>query len=668
MEKLPKFIPTKAEGNDLCDGHSQNSIAKAIGKHMLSVDSNVDNKLPRIIGVEGEWGCGKSNVIECLDKHTLPELTNTKHDQKDVPYFFFTYDAWGHQEDLQRRSILELLTKKLIDDNILTGLTTMMVFDDKVNKEPELKKCTWTEKLNSLIAKKSYTKTISRPSVYNSTKWFVLALFFTGIIPTALGALHVIGSPILGGICWPYGLLIILSPIIIFMFFMQVSVCNKRSSWHEMWSMYNTSAQDNTTSYTISELEPSVKEFQEWMHDISNGLPDNKKLVIVFDNMDRLPSKKVKTLWSSIHTFFAGNDYRNIWCIIPYDKAHLAKVYGENHNKYETTTQFINKTFSIVFRIPAPVTTDYKGLFNKLWQLAFSECKEIDNSDCDIVNRMYRKTHKEPNARQIITFINKLVSLINIWEDKISIKAMALFAINQDDILKNPEDEILSGTYLKNLEAFFTDDEHLKTEISSMAYVVSFGLSSQIPLKKYLRKCLSDGNCANIVEYSNKNLSFYTILNEEIVETDHENVDSAVKCLVTLQDSKIKDKQNQLVVSNCWNILADAYKPNIEGEKTFRQTIKDLMQNADKSRATKVGQSFINSFISGKEPHEGDTYFTVYKEFTDFTTKNNIKILNIPEVILDPPHFLKYLEYAKEDYFNYPISCPNENLVNSCDE
>lgn len=36
-------------------------------------------------------------------------------------YFTFTYDAWGHQEDLQRRSILETMATNLINNKVLQG-------------------------------------------------------------------------------------------------------------------------------------------------------------------------------------------------------------------------------------------------------------------------------------------------------------------------------------------------------------------------------------------------------------------------------------------------------------------------------------------------------------------------------------------------------------------
>lgn len=340
----PQFIPTNPTGKDLYDGLSQERVANAIAAHISSVDADGNNFLPRILGIEGEWGSGKSNVIKYLDEVILSK-------NKSYKYHFFNYDAWGHQEDLQRRSILELLTRELIDKEILSGQTTMLAFDEKVDKEPEIKKCTWTEKLNSLVAKKSYTRTLTRPSVFNSTKFFGLALLFTGMMPTLINALKLPDE-----IGYEYRLGVMFLPLALFFLIMFVLVLIGKASFKEMWSMYNTSAQNNSTAYSISELEPSVKEFRQWMQDISNDMPRKQKLVIVFDNMDRLPQDKVKTLWSSIHTFFAEKGYDNIWCIIPYDRKHIAHIYDD---KEDITTHFINKSFPVVYRVPAPVISDY---------------------------------------------------------------------------------------------------------------------------------------------------------------------------------------------------------------------------------------------------------------------------------------------------------------------
>lgn len=103
---MNEFISNSPHGKDFFEGKSQQLVAKAIYESI----NNVKN-LPHIIGLEGDWGSGKSNVIK-----QLSDISGF-----DRSYYLFTYDAWGHQEDLQRRSILEVLTTELIKKEFLVG-------------------------------------------------------------------------------------------------------------------------------------------------------------------------------------------------------------------------------------------------------------------------------------------------------------------------------------------------------------------------------------------------------------------------------------------------------------------------------------------------------------------------------------------------------------------
>ena len=83
MSSKAVFLSNRPLGKDLLDGKSQDYVAQAIKKHIEEVDLEMDtqNSLPRIIGVEGSWGSGKSNMLLQLQ------------DKLKSNYYFFTYDA-----------------------------------------------------------------------------------------------------------------------------------------------------------------------------------------------------------------------------------------------------------------------------------------------------------------------------------------------------------------------------------------------------------------------------------------------------------------------------------------------------------------------------------------------------------------------------------------------
>lgn len=86
--KYPHFIPDKPQGEDVFEGKSQEHLAASICNYIKSIDVKPDKEdelnIPRIIGLEGGWGTGKSNVVNMIGG----ELSK-------VGYYTFTYDAWG---------------------------------------------------------------------------------------------------------------------------------------------------------------------------------------------------------------------------------------------------------------------------------------------------------------------------------------------------------------------------------------------------------------------------------------------------------------------------------------------------------------------------------------------------------------------------------------------
>ena len=68
--------------------------------------------------------------------------------------------------------------------------------------------------------------------------------------------------------------------------------------------------------------------------------------------------------------------------------------------KNKLTNFFIEKTFPVVYRIPAPIITDYRGVFKKLFDNAFGSRNEQD-----LINRCYRLKFPSPNMRKMISFL-----------------------------------------------------------------------------------------------------------------------------------------------------------------------------------------------------------------------------------------------------------------------
>lgn len=646
MSRKADLLSNKPLGKDLLDGQSQDYVAQAIKKHIEEVDLKKDtqNALPRIIGVEGSWGSGKSNMLLQLQ------------DKLKSNYYFFTYDAWGNQEDLQRRSILEQLTDELIQEEQLVKDTEITILDTDLDKEPTVKKCTWKRRLFALVARKSTTHNVTVPKMESSTKAFALMLLFFAIVPTVLDAMKPDNAP-----CW-YSWLILSLTLFPFLIFL---ICKwaYKWSWREMWKMYQTEGRTDSATYTISELEPSVTEFRKWMDDLANSLIDGKRLVIVFDNMDRLPRKRVRQLWSSIQTFFAGKDYSKVWCIIPFDREHLANAFSEEENsddnKLKLTNYFIEKTFPVVYRIPAPIITDYRGVFKKLFERAFGAREEQD-----LINRCYRLKYPTPNMREMISFINKCVSQCHTWGDDIRLTSIVLFELNKDIIFKEnkPDEVIVNGGYMGDFGGVIDNDEVLPIEMSSLVYGVPKKKSAQLPLKNLTEKTLASKDASNFDQYASEQPEFFVILDEVTGGMDAAHLDNAVMHVSSINKENITD-ENLKLLDKIWLRLGRVYLKRTQNETSFREEVRLLVDNCPKQELKeKIAKKFIDLFATGeKNEHKGEEWFFVYQAFDAFTKEKGVNV-QLPEKILKAGDFLEYVFFAQDKYKNFPISCANSDV------
>jgi len=654
----PRFISSKPCGIDKFGGKSQERLTDAIVKHIISTDENYkaltdeDKKksLPRIIGLEGSWGVGKSNVI----KQIKEKLEKT--------YYLFEYDAWGHQEDLQRRSFLELLTSKLIDKKILTGNTQVQV------KGGESKTVTWEDKLQYLLARKTKTETEKYPQI---SKSMVVSFSVAILTPIAIfcGIILKLNN------FW-LSLLIAVIPIMIALIIWGIAaVRNKKyRNCDYLLALYNDKVENDICYEIISVDEPTVTEFKKWMLDISKHIGEQKKkvkkkLIIVFDNMDRLPAEKVKALWSSIHTFFSEDGFENIWAIVPFDEQHLSCAFGESSDeeKKQLTKYFISKTFPIVYRVPFPVITDFKQLFNELFEEAFGNT-EINRQEK--INRIYRLENPNATVREIIEFINQMVALKNIWHDEINILYIAIFVLKRDELLKldpkrNVAEKILSGGYLgKYIPSIVQDDEVLQKNISALVYGVPLKNAEQIPMSKYLDICFSF-EYNDINKYANST-AFMPILSDKINNADDPvQIYRIIQSLSQLDNTKFSEVDKK-AIDLLWNTIA---QKQIK-VRLVKQEIDEcykllLLRIDDENRQTVV--KYICGQIQLFEEFKGENYYSALKNLGDFFESNNIDIKvtdNLIDLEKTPEIFIDYVLSAKENYPLYKLTVKPDELDN----
>lgn len=652
-KQYPRFIIDKPTGDDVFEGQSQTHLANNISDYMRSNDSiGIDNKakMPRIIGVEGSWGSGKSNVV-----------TKISNILKKDGYYTFTYDAWGHQEDLQRRSILETLTDALIKEKVLVGKVKIQM------RNGEEHSAEWKDQLSLLLSNKTTTITKSQPKLSGSA---ILGI----VLIAAFTVFNLLISQFLENDCisisWVWVLIECL-PIIIGVL-LAIYYRVKDGNWKNVFTLLTQNDDSTIDEQFTSSEEPSIMEFKNWMRAISSYLNKSKsneikKIIIVFDNMDRLPSEKVMQLWSAIYTFFAGSDFENIWTIIPYDNRHLCEAIYECKNDGEIKNKFkcfINKTFPIVYIVPQPVITDYNRLFNKYFEDAFGKEEHDQKHICQVFTRI----HFNPNPRTVIAFVNELVAMRLQWPDKkYRLQNIALFILKKDYLLYDEnslDNNLVSDTLFKDISSFYPEQESVRTQLCQFAYgLQDESLAGELPLRRLLSTTIKSGG--SLVGFVDKPHFVSVLENILAKEVEIQTLDNAVKSLSTLEVNDFPDNEKESIRKK-WDMFANMKSAVSYNDLQFDDTLATIIQHATSQRVKNMCKLYMET-IQKCEIGNGSEYFSVLNQL-DKCLKDSGKDIKLEDVIrtmiLEPKHFVEFVIAAGEVYNIYKV-CTNNTELNA---
>ncbi|CEN47594.1 P-loop NTPase fold protein [Capnocytophaga canis] len=617
------FIKNQPLGEDLFENKSQDKIASIISEKIINEPDF------KIIGIDGEWGSGKSNLVKLIEK----KLENN--------HKFFVYDVWGHQEDEQRKSILVELTEFIKSEK------------DLVNK-----KNSWENKLKFLLAKSKETKTINQPYL---SVGFIFSLLSIVYIPTvnvfkdSMADFFEIES-------WFWKLLLVAFPIFIVIGIYFWNVIQNWFSRKGFWKSFKLSAQETFQVYTnkqkeetkietISENEPSVREFQNWMQDINDDL--KKPIVIVFDNFDRLPKKHILSIWSSIHIFFAEKSYSNIKVIIPFDREHIQNAFKDLNNDKDKSfgEDYVNKTFDIVFRVTKPIMSDWKKFFEEQWKKAFIK---YDETEMKLVVQVYEFLNRRITPREIISFINELLT-IKLLDENYKERYIGIFILRKNEILANPlkavsdYKEILGGLY----HIYLSDKEYPK-QLTAIIYHIEVDKALELIYTQELRDSMLKNNVQKFNEICKADfidsIFYSTILNINSFE-------NPILALSSLDENSKVSFQN---IKQTWNTF---YNGVLElGMRMGTLIINDwqitLIKNIDNDKYLSHLLKDYSSLINDTNIEE---YIDLIDELINHFTEERV-LRNLKQNKTSEANYVKLIEHKGENHQKYKLSVDYKTL------
>ncbi|MGE0077505.1 MAG: P-loop NTPase fold protein [Bacteroidales bacterium] len=621
---FPRFINDHPIGEDLFEGKSQDKIADSI----ISFIEDNDESKKRVIGIDGEWGSGKSNVIEIIKKKTKSK------------YHIFTFDTWGHQEDLTRRAFLEEFTDDLIRNKLLSE--------------------NWAENLKERLATNRITITQNTPELNTRLVFLVLLILSTPLIKIGFEYIFIRNGAALPGLL---SLLSTLSIVIITFLLIWVFSKKEKPTLGKLFLVYKGQQITTNKHETITSLEPSVREFRKILNDLVSNINGSKRIILVFDNMDRLPSKNVKEIWSSIHTFFAEvetNSFQS-WVLIPYDQKHICKVFnGENGSDINLTISYIQKTFSIVFRVSPPILSDWKTYFETNFKKAFNFTPPPQEHLANLFDYLHEDNTIKP--REILDYINNLVLLNKQWGDEIPLRYCSLFYLTKSEILDNPVKTIIERSFIKKVESIFEGDNDLEKYTSALVFNVSIDKANEVLLRRSIEKTLRGES--NLQPLSN-HPAFITILDSCYYNTDV-NVYSTINAFNELDDNIKK----QSIFEKYWiHLSIELRKLKLhfpDSENYYKILFVNLPNDEFRLDLLKYVLLQIQEFmLDEKFVFRGAKYSEIIEDLDAFFKSNSIKI-NVfercPKIIFNAEDFIDFVDSCKNPFEQYNVAADNDTL------
>jgi hypothetical protein len=374
----------------------------------------------RVVGLLGQWGSGKSTVVG---------LAQVDCETRGMT--FFTYDAWLHQSDAPRRAFLE---------EFLRYAAAQGANLKAINEE-------W----NLLTGRKEKVETESRPSV---PIWAGFVIACSLAVPLALnfvrpdwrtfyelGWLQVgqaqIGWPFLWGIVLaaaPFTLLLVAT------FWSALRwLFGYRGRNAGVVAFFANKVSELRTDVKTQTLDPTALEFQRFLRLVLAAIAAKRteRLVMVVDNLDRLPDDEMLTLWSTIRGLFHGKPSLEEpvvtlpTVLVPVDPAAILRI----HKGDDSVAQgFEDKTFDIVFRVPTQIDSAWKRYLRdrllEVFRAQVARPKVVGDVWAEQAGRILEELAVEGRTpRSLNAFVNQVAVLWLQWREKdVSFAAMAFFA------------------------------------------------------------------------------------------------------------------------------------------------------------------------------------------------------------------------------------------------
>jgi hypothetical protein len=499
MKEKIKMEVKQCRTNLISDAPSINDKFGPHGKLAQAITDLILNNQEggKTIGLEGGWGSGKSTVINLL-KNSLIENQNI---------LLINFDAWAHQGDPLRRTFLETLISAI-----------------KTERSDWIRNDYWDRKLLELANRLKTTTEKNIPKLTTLGKILIVAALFVpfGIPFLAAGLQEKLlfgrGLPI----AWEFitGVIFTLAPIWVLIVSSLVNIWKKlqkgrRTRLSPTDTSNNEGLQDDslivllqhtikeTKTETVETVDPTSIEFEKQFVEIMREAlgVDDRRMVLVLDNLDRIDSQEALSILSTLQTFLqhkaeCDKSWLNrLWVIIPYDRESLQKLWQQTTSDDEKplAVSFLDKRFQIRFEVPPLVLSDWSKYLHEILKEAFPDHDETEFHLTYRIYALHRKnTEKSPTPRELKIYVNQIGALHRQWQDKFPMPHLGYYVQLKRKGVK--VDHALISGEIKDQKPELLLGPNIYENLAAIYFNVEPTSAQQLVLKEPITNALSTGD------------------------------------------------------------------------------------------------------------------------------------------------------------------------------
>lgn len=491
MSKVREYQQEKPADRDGFDSNGHQYVARCISNMLL------DSEEHHLIGLEGELGAGKSTVIEMIRTMTLSKGFNV-----------VTFDADQYHSEL-RSSFISILSAEIAS---IAG----------TNKK---KKAALKEAVDIALGRTfEYTKKVkSNVSPYVIFFGISLLLMNSSLKP-AIGFLETF-DPEKGYFHWDWlYILFCLSPLL----FMATGYLTKQSKF-QIGNLLNRNGEDTVTETIDLNRNVGSIELRDAFKRFADVIPSETTMLVVIDNIDRVPPESVKEIWSDLDILTSLGNNR-IRFLLPYSKEHLLNALSSNDTeRLPESHEYISKRLPINFTVPPIVSVGWRKKFREYWELTLPDLSGVEATEelidvwtsrvtprflKSLVNKIGAKIDSCPEGNDQLNGAC-CAAYILIREKESLFKASNIEGRGSDekqawrDLISRPNEDINSSIYIKL--AFKTQEILIKhvgsiddwsRQISALHYQTTFDISRSELLVEPIRSAFQSKSSDRLIELS----------------------------------------------------------------------------------------------------------------------------------------------------------------------